>query len=152
MLTAQKGPDVKYHNIVGRVDRSGYISQWSEDGDGVVGFKSAHLNNVASEKEVVADHMGVHRHPLATLDVRKILLEHLTEVDALTKLQSRGDQPILPEGYQILSTGSVSRLPPATASPDANLPPTVVIPAPATPAATGLPRPIAAPPTIPRGR
>lgn len=154
MLTAQKGPGVKYHNILGRVDRSGFMSQWSEDGDGVVGVKSAHLDDVESENEVVADHMGVHRHPLATLDVRKILLEHLTEVDALAKLPSRGDQPITPVGYQILSTGSVSnsRLPATAPLPSAGLPPTVANPAGATPGATGMPRPIAAPPTIMRGR
>jgi hypothetical protein len=53
------------------------------DGDGVVPFESAHLevgSEVASEKEVPADHSDIHRHPLAVLEVRRILLEELAEL------------------------------------------------------------------------
>ncbi len=148
MIAAQKGPGVKYHNIVGRMDRSGFFQQWTEDGDGIVSFKSAHLEDVASEKPVTADHLGVHRHPLATLDVRRILIEHLNEVQGL----AGATQSATPVGYQILSSGygGDTRLPPAAA---VKLPPTTVIPPPAAaPPATGLPRPIGAPMTIPRDR
>src|SRR6185436_4054956 len=109
MITAQKGPDVKYHNIVGRIDRSGFFKQWTEDGDGIVSYKSAHLEEVMSERPVTADHLGVHRHPLATLEVRRILIEHMNNLPGLAAPQA-------PMGYQILSTGGEgdTRLPPAT--------------------------------------
>jgi hypothetical protein len=126
---------VKYHNIVGRIDRSGFLKQWTEDGDGIVSYKSAHLDDVMSERPVTADHLAVHRHPLATLEVRRILLEHMNELPGLA-----APQPV-PLGYQILSTGEGdARLPPAAAM---RLAPTVVIPpqSAASPA-TGLPRPI----------
>ncbi len=142
MLSAQKGPEVKFHNIVGRIDRSGFIQQWTEDGDGIVSFKSAHLDDVVSEKPVTADHLGVHRHPLATLEVRRILMEHKEAVDKLS-----GSSPMVaPAGYKILSSGSeMGTHLPTTAG--VRLPPAnVKLPA------AGLPRPIGAAPTIPGAR
>jgi hypothetical protein len=52
-----------------------------ERGDGVVPYVSAHLPEAESEVVVNADHYTVHHHPLAILEVRRILLEHLREVD-----------------------------------------------------------------------
>ena len=52
------------------------------DGDGVVSFTSGHLDNVASEVVLNADHLGIHRHPLAVLEVHRVLREHLAEIDA----------------------------------------------------------------------
>ncbi len=76
MQAAPKAPWVTFHNIVGVVPRETFVGRWSEEGDGVVGYKSAHLDDVASEIVVEADHLVVHRHPLAILEVRRILLEH----------------------------------------------------------------------------
>ena len=45
-----------------------------------------HLDNVASEIVVPADHLEVHRHPLAILEVRRILLEHLAAIGARVPL------------------------------------------------------------------
>jgi hypothetical protein len=45
-----------------------------------VPYESAHLADVASEIDVPADHSDVHRHPLSVLEVRRILLEQLTEL------------------------------------------------------------------------
>ena len=59
-------------------------------------YKSAHLEDVASEKTVTADHLVVHRHPLATLEVRKILIEHLKQVDLLARGPQNGAGPVLP--------------------------------------------------------
>ena len=129
MLSAQKGSWVKYHNIAGRLPRDGFISKWSEDGDGIVGFKSAHLDDVQSEKVVVADHLSVHRHPLATLEVRRILREHLAEVDGLAGTPP----PVAPAGYQ-LSAPPV-QVPQLQPSPQQN----------SAPQQPALPRPIAAP-------
>ena len=38
------------------------------------------MDDVASELIVPADHTTVHAHPLAVLEVRRILLEHLAEL------------------------------------------------------------------------
>jgi len=51
-------------------------------GDGVVGLKSAKLEAAASEIEVPSDHLVVHQHPLAILEVRRILLEHAAYFEA----------------------------------------------------------------------
>ena len=79
MLASQHLPWVKYHNIIGRVPRHG-IYNLAADGDGVVSLQSARIDGVASELVVPADHTTVHSHPLAVLEVRRILLEHLAEL------------------------------------------------------------------------
>lgn len=68
-------PEVKHHNIVG-VIRGSSQADWT---DGVVSYRSAHCEDVASEKIVRAAHSTVHRHPDASGEVRRILLEHLRE-------------------------------------------------------------------------
>jgi hypothetical protein len=56
------------------------LARGSDDGDGVVEYASAHLEDAESEIVVTADHVNVHRHPLAVLEVRRILLEQLEEL------------------------------------------------------------------------
>jgi pimeloyl-ACP methyl ester carboxylesterase/tetratricopeptide (TPR) repeat protein len=77
MLKAQRASWTSYHNVVGLVPKQTFVGRVSEEGDGVVSFTSAHLDpsQVASEIVVEADHLAVHRHPLAILEVRRILLE-----------------------------------------------------------------------------
>jgi pimeloyl-ACP methyl ester carboxylesterase len=79
LLTAQKGPWISYHNIVGQIPSEGIIWRLTGDGDGVVPLSSARLNpeEIQSQVVVPADHSNVHRHPLAIREVRRILLEHL---------------------------------------------------------------------------
>lgn len=80
MLRAPRASWTTYHNIVGVVPKQTFVGRVSEEGDGVVGFSSAHLqvpSEAASEIVVEADHLAVHRHPLAILEVRRILLEQL---------------------------------------------------------------------------
>jgi hypothetical protein len=48
-----------------------------EAGDGVVKYKSAHIDGVASEKIVRSSH-SVQGNPETIQEVKKILLEHLT--------------------------------------------------------------------------
>ena len=67
--------DVKHHNIVG-IRRGTSQADWT---DGVVSYRSAHCEDVQSEKIVRASHSEVHRHPDAVAEVRRILLEHLLE-------------------------------------------------------------------------
>lgn len=80
MLAAERAPWVKYHNIIGLVPEEG-VKGWLASGtDGVVARESAHMDDVESEITVPADHTTVHSHPLAVLEVRRILLEHLNEL------------------------------------------------------------------------
>ena len=80
MLSAPRGSWVTYHNIVGRLPQREFLGHVAGDGDGVVPFASAHLDDVASEVIVPADHMQVQSHPLAILEVRRILLEQAAEL------------------------------------------------------------------------
>jgi pimeloyl-ACP methyl ester carboxylesterase len=82
MLGARQAPWARYHNIVGRIPEKGLLGRVAGDGDGVVSFTSAHLDNVVSEKVINADHLGIHRHPLAVLEVHRVLREHLEEIDS----------------------------------------------------------------------
>jgi hypothetical protein len=84
LLAARPRPEpVHYHSIIGVVSKSrlgveALLTGFGvpEYGDGVVPYKSAHLDGVDSEVTVPAEHMYVHHHPLAVREVRRILLEH----------------------------------------------------------------------------
>jgi pimeloyl-ACP methyl ester carboxylesterase len=78
---------VHYHSIVGvTAESNNFIEEWLTGidahvpGDGVVPYKSAHLDDAESEVVVPADHTHVHHHPLAILELRRILLEHYQDV------------------------------------------------------------------------
>lgn len=81
MLASPPGPWVRYHNIIGQVPQKGVVGYLAGDSDGVVAVDSARIANAASEITVPADHTTVQTHPLAVLEVRRILLEHLTELE-----------------------------------------------------------------------
>ena len=68
------GKVVPFHSIIGSV-RAG-----DTDGttDGVVPYRSSHLDGVRSELIVRSDH-GVQKDPTAIREVRRILLEHVGE-------------------------------------------------------------------------
>jgi pimeloyl-ACP methyl ester carboxylesterase len=80
LLQAPHASWVTYHNIAGLVPARSFLGGASEEGDGVVSLASARVAYAASEVVVEADHMAVHRHPLAILEVRRILLDHLASV------------------------------------------------------------------------
>ena len=86
MLTSPQAPWVKYHNIIGLLDDVRVIGRVVEGTDGVVSYESAHLDNVESEITVSADHTNVHRSPRAILEVRRILLEHVAQLDGAGNL------------------------------------------------------------------
>jgi hypothetical protein len=75
MYDAQTAPGVKSHSIIGE----GIKMAGGETGDGIVPASSATLPNVASELRIQAPHELVHRHPRATLEVKRILHEHWKE-------------------------------------------------------------------------
>lgn len=80
---AEPGPWVTYHNIVGKQAPSG-LGRWiGSEGDGVVSLESARLDglpNVKSQLVVESDHQNVHRHPQSVLEVRRILVQQLGEL------------------------------------------------------------------------
>jgi len=80
MLSSRRPPWVKYHNIVGLVPDDQWLTSWLAGSDGVVAENSARVDGVDSELIVAADHTTVQSHPRAVLEVRRILLEHLAEL------------------------------------------------------------------------
>jgi hypothetical protein len=84
LLTAEPGPWIEYHNVVGRVPDLGWRRWFTEEGDGVVSLASARLDNMRQlESQIVvpADHVSIHRHPQSILEVRRVLLEQLAELE-----------------------------------------------------------------------
>ncbi len=83
LVTADAAPWVGYHNIVGRQPEEGFAAYFTGAGDGVVSLASAKLDDLPqlqSQIIVPADHLSVHRHPQAVLEVRRILLEQVEEL------------------------------------------------------------------------
>lgn len=160
MLASQRAPWVKYHNIVGMVPREGIMKYLIAEGDGVVGYPSAHMDDVQSEVIVPADHGSVHAHPRAVREVRRILLEHLAEMrgfptfgDRVRTARHEGGipaggwpeplfQPTEPAAWTLRgSPWPFDSLPPVPASPASAMPPTALLPAqpvPLPPLASGL--------------
>lgn len=66
-------PRVRYHSIIGQVDPAVPLADSS---DGIVPYSSAHLEGAASERVLPSSH-SVQEHPLAILEIRRILRERL---------------------------------------------------------------------------
>ena len=84
LLAAHPGPWNSYYNVVGREPDLGWRGWFTEEGDGVVSLASARLDNMPQMREQVvvpADHVNVHRHPQSILEVRRVLLEQLAELE-----------------------------------------------------------------------
>jgi hypothetical protein len=101
LVSSPRPPWVTYHNIIGMLPREGLLGKLTS-GDGVVSYESAHVDDVASELIVPADHSSVHAHPLAVLEVRRILLQHLADLRSFphpappTPLQTAASTSIMP--------------------------------------------------------
>lgn len=80
LLQAPKAPWVTYHNIVGMAPTTKFFKEVEATGDGVVNFESAHADDAVSEVIVNNEHQTIHRNPKAILEVRRILIEHLTDL------------------------------------------------------------------------
>jgi pimeloyl-ACP methyl ester carboxylesterase len=85
MANRPRPAQVHYHTIYGDISTaSTNIERWlagdsGDPGDGVVPYKSAHIDNADSELPVRADHFHVHHHPLAIQEMRSILMKHYEE-------------------------------------------------------------------------
>jgi pimeloyl-ACP methyl ester carboxylesterase len=78
LLTLTETPfarGVPYHSIIGNHE----AADTPGGTDTVVPYVSSHLEGADSEKIVHADH-GAHKHPLAVLEVQRILMLHLKDV------------------------------------------------------------------------
>ncbi|WP_211922515.1 esterase/lipase family protein [Solidesulfovibrio aerotolerans] len=78
-LTAAMPVAVPFHSIIGNEAKGGVAG----GSDGVVPYRSSHLDGAASELIVKSGH-GAHEHPLAIREVRRIMLEHMRTTDAAT--------------------------------------------------------------------
>ncbi len=105
MLRARRAPWVKYHNIIGVVPDEGLFNRLSEGSDGVVDFASAHMDDVESEIMVQSQHQNIHRTPRAILEVRRILIQHLSSVRTEPRWAER-----LQEGVRVGSLQSEDRI------------------------------------------
>jgi hypothetical protein len=83
MLASHRAPWVKYHNIVGLVPERGLLGRLAAGSDGVVAYESATVDDVESELTVPSDHIVIHAHPRAVLEVKRILLENLADLRGL---------------------------------------------------------------------
>jgi pimeloyl-ACP methyl ester carboxylesterase len=101
MLAGHRAPWVKYHNIIGLVPERGLLGKLAAGSDGVVAYESAAMDDVESEVIVPSDHIVIHAHPRAVLEVKRILLDHLVELRGLPghpSLACAGTaRPTLPE-------------------------------------------------------
>lgn len=95
MMRAQRDPEVKYHNIIGILKNTSFLSGRNHQGDGVVEYDSATMGDVESELIVDATHTDVHMIGKTIFEVRRILLEHLAEIDSEDRLASDGEASVL---------------------------------------------------------
>lgn len=80
ILDAPKAPWVQYHTVIGVVDQDTWLGYFSGRSDGIVNVESARLDEAVSELVVTADHNSVHRNPRSTLEVRRILRDHVAQL------------------------------------------------------------------------
>jgi hypothetical protein len=81
MQVSPRAPWVKYNNIIGEVPQSWWLHMLVADhSDGVVSVDSARSPDAEPAVIVPDFHLTVHCHPLAVLEVRRILQEHLDEL------------------------------------------------------------------------
>jgi pimeloyl-ACP methyl ester carboxylesterase len=93
LLAATPGPWIAFHNVVGHDPDAGWREYLVGDGDGVVSLASARLDEMRqlrSQVIVPADHISVHRHPQSILEVRRVLLEQLAELESFPQRYDAG--------------------------------------------------------------
>lgn len=93
LLRSRRAPWVRYHNIVGMLEHSGWFSGDTIESDGIVSFQSAQMDDVQTQIVVQANHGSVHTTPRAILEVRRILIEHLREASETPRLAACLDLP-----------------------------------------------------------
>jgi hypothetical protein len=82
LSTAARAPWIRYHNIIGSLEQTKLLGAVAGKSDGIVKIESARAPYAESEIVVVAEHMQVHRQAATILELRRILLQHLAEMQA----------------------------------------------------------------------
>ncbi len=81
MARAKTSAETKFHNIIGiSSNRSPFRSR--REGDGIVDVDSARTPDAISELTIDAEHTTIHTTDRAIREVRRILLEHLQEIES----------------------------------------------------------------------
>ena len=104
MNEGQRPASIKFHNIIGQVQRRGWLRDSSNDdgSDGIVSVTSARSEHADSEIIVNAEHSRIHQHPSCILEVRKILTENLVEKNLIRSRHF----PDIPAAWEAPVTGS----------------------------------------------
>ncbi len=92
MARAKKSPGVQFHNIIGVVEKRRSFFGTGKPNDGVVDLVSARTPDAASEKIVNSTHTLIHTTDAAILEVRRILLEHVREIDSQKRVALVGGE------------------------------------------------------------
>jgi hypothetical protein len=123
MLRAKTSPSTKYHNIIGLVPEKGFYGKFSAGTDGVVELASAQIDGVESELVVEAEHQEIHTTPRAILEVRRILKDHLSQIQAPARyaLNDNAEQPNSANAGNTMSTPNQGSRPPVPSG-DVSLP------------------------------
>lgn len=102
LLAAPQSRGVINHNIYGAQTQNALKMKLglAEEGDGVVSVESARIEDALTEIEIDAAHNSIHQNPLAILEVKKILLQHLVETSRLQPVDTI--QPVSGEMLQPL--------------------------------------------------
>ncbi len=87
---------ISFHSIIGSLRPNGV----DKTTDGVVSYRSAHLNGVTSEKLVRSDH-GVQKDPEAIREVRRILREHVGVMPTVPLIQEARAQTQATPGVKL---------------------------------------------------
>jgi pimeloyl-ACP methyl ester carboxylesterase len=113
MLRAKRSANVKYHNIVGVLEDPPILAGRHHRGDGVVEYNSATMEDTESELVVDATHTKLHMTGKAIFEVRRILLEHLEEVDSEDRLAwaPHSATPLMSDGASGMITDVAPNLP-----------------------------------------
>ena len=82
MHQAKYSPQVKFHNIIGALQDPSFLQRRAGVGDGIVALASARVGGVESELLVDSEHTTVHMIGKSIYEVRRILLQHMHEIDS----------------------------------------------------------------------
>ena len=93
MQRARYARRVDFHNIIGVIEDPSLIQRRIGRGDGIVHYASAKMDDVQSELVVDAEHTKVHMTGKAIYEVRRILLQHLQELDSSDRIAQNDDDP-----------------------------------------------------------
>lgn len=118
MLRAKRSSHVKYHNIVGVLEDPPLFAGRHHRGDGVVEYASATMDDTESELLVDATHTKLHMTGKAIFEVRRILLEHLDDVDSQDRLAwaPKSATPLVSDAASGMITDLAPNLSPQTLS------------------------------------